>query len=366
MKSKSKAIFIITFAMALNLVLFQNCGAPEVAFEALKPNTITETPLGGEGSDGGPIGGGSEEPSAGNPGDSGNPGDGSNPGGGDNPATKLIAEDLGIQRSDSKQLDIIWVIDNSGSMSEEAAHVRANYEKFVNSLSNDGLIKSALISRRGNSGTNVMLPAGLDPNLHIQIDYGVGSRDGMCIMQSSLFTEQEIDGATTDASAVCRTAPELSLNGFLRESSQKIVIFVTDDNEGLTYPEFFLSIFRAKYPDQNPIVYSYVAISKQDSPCRASVGTRYMDLTNMTKGKIYNICETDWTQNFSDMTNHVIESVQNSFSLKYNNITEILEVKVDDRVIDPAYYNVKNGLLTIDKSQILDSSARIKVKYTIP
>ena len=42
--------------------------------------------------------------------------------------TKVAYQALGQPR-----LDVTWVIDNSGSMTEEAAHVRANFQSFISS-----------------------------------------------------------------------------------------------------------------------------------------------------------------------------------------------------------------------------------------
>ena len=97
--------------------------------------------------------------------------------------TKIIHLD-----NNDQKLDMVWVIDNSGSMSEEAEQVRINFERFSNSLENKGDFKLALISKTEGSNSSPIMgrfrPVGLpyvelSQNMknkgHIQIDYPVGS-----------------------------------------------------------------------------------------------------------------------------------------------------------------------------------------------
>src|SRR5690606_32865918 len=93
--------------------------------------------------------------------------------GGDCAATGAEAE---VER---EAADIIWVIDNSCSMAEEAAAVQANMNRFAMELLDNGIdVHLVLIS-----STNVVMPMecmGFDPDCWLY-NAMLGSEFGVCI-----------------------------------------------------------------------------------------------------------------------------------------------------------------------------------------
>ncbi|NJL24733.1 MAG: hypothetical protein HC902_05900 [Calothrix sp. SM1_5_4] len=104
-----------------------------------------------------------------------------------------VSQDLGGRQI--KPLDIVWIVDNSGSMSAEAAHVRSNLTQFVNQLSSLSDVKIAVVSRVGSTGTSVGIPQIPIPSL--QVNQTVESTDALRILQSAICP------ATAPAGSAC-------------------------------------------------------------------------------------------------------------------------------------------------------------------
>ena len=276
-----------------------------------------------------------------------------------------VTEAFDINKSSSRKVDIIWIIDNSGSMTAEAAHVRANYLEFTNGLIGQADIKSVLISDEGTDGNKVRMPDELRGDSHMQVDRYVHSRDAMCIAQATLFTQQEHLDKTSSGGCAERfghATPTLGLMEFLRPTSQKVFIFVTDDNEGFTTSNSFLNDFRSTF-NQDPLVYGFIGLGAQ-SPCQARTGNVYKDAVQATGGAFYNICDTDWSQHFAQLTNHVSQSVKSTFSLSFPDIeNDDITVTVDGRVLDASEYTLDSGLLRIDETVLLNATGQVVVTY---
>lgn len=281
--------------------------------------------------------------------------------------TGTVTENFGVNVVDTRKLDIVWVIDNSGSMGQEVAHVRNNYETFVRSVQGYADIKTALISDSVGGGHShpLSLPTGLDPDKHMQIDFFVSSWNPMCLTQNAFMAQgpylncasHHYDHELAEQKLHGQLAP------FFRQESQKIFVFVTDDNEDTTNKTTFLNSFQTTY-GQSPIVYSFVALGASQSPCQADEGTRYQGLSQETEGAVFNICTADWTNHFEQMTDHISTVTDSTFSLRHADVLEILKVTVDGAELSRLHYSLQNGLLTIDEAFLFKDS-EIHIQYKV-
>lgn len=214
-----------------------------------------------------------------------------------------------IGGTSSKPLDIVWVIDNSGSMDAEAAHVRNNFNQFINSVKSAADIRVALISKSGTTGTAVSLP--VTGSAYLQINQTVGSTDGLSLTAAALCPASGGGAACSDG-RLKTGAIRGALRGFLRADTHKVFVFVTDDNSTNYSRTDFMKVFTEVYPTDSAIVYGFVGANAAASPCIARVGSVYVDLANNTGGSVYNICDTDWTSTFSTLATSVINLASGS------------------------------------------------------
>ncbi len=310
MKKVKLSIFLL-FLSSL-IIPFQNC-AQDVAFETAKSESLGST---GDIDTQPPSGGTDPLP----------PGEPMPP---TYPGYKVVTENFETSIKKNGKIDLIWVIDNSGSMFGEAQIVRNNLASFLDYSASFTDLKFALISRIGNNGTEVSLPGNLlnDPN-YMQLNTRIYSTDGP---QKVIDALNKNDGGLKD---------------FLRTDSTKVYIFVTDDMSILS-SHSFLSAASDHFPNSASKVFGFIGF-QLDSPCKARTGTQYIDMSEATGGKVYNICDADWSSHFADLGNHVAYSANNSFKLNTDKVEKVMAVEVNGVTIDSSLYKVVKNTVTIN------------------
>jgi hypothetical protein len=200
--------------------------------------------------------------------------------------------------------DIIWVIDNSGSMTLEIQIVEDKLNEFVDRIGSWGIdYRIVMISRKGNGDNSVCVGAPLsDGNCgsaerFLAVDLDVDSEEGL---------ERLIDGYN-------------DYKGFLRDNSYKSFVAVTDDESDrstdwfldriTSYPEFASTPFMPMGFVFHSIV-SYGDNGDKGCDTGAKQGDRYLALTNMTGGVKAPVCEDDWEPIFAALENAVVSGSQ--------------------------------------------------------
>jgi hypothetical protein len=257
-------------------------------------------------------------------------------------------------------VDLVWVIDNSGSMNEEAAHVRSNFQAFISYIASRAALRLALISNPGTTGTAVSLPI-MSASM-MQINQSVNSRDGTALLASALCD-------TVNPPAACQSVKGgASIRGklvnFLRPDSKKVFVFVTDDESDLSSTQF-MDIVKATLPNQSVTISGFVALSREESPCLANPGQVYKDLAQATAGNIYNICSPDWAPAFGKLAEEVIRSVTKAISVPANvSSAVILAVYLDKVELTSSQYKFTSEGLVLDPSLTAGKKAAVlKIVY---
>ena len=196
-------------------------------------------------------------------------------------------------------IDILWVIDRSGSMNRYNAELLAGIEAML------GALPTA-------DWRLVMINA--DP------DYAVNS---------TIFPLVPGDDAADAAAMLATLSPAYKEEGFnsvyeyitnnpysstwLRPDAGLLVVFVSDEEEqsDVEYPTVanFMtwyqmqrmgSVFMARVVNQDPLtsLCSY-------PPSIIDVGNRYMDATSLLGGTIVDICDEDWAPGVTDATQSI-------------------------------------------------------------
>jgi hypothetical protein len=271
-----------------------------------------------------------------------------------------------------KPLDIVWVIDNSGSMGEEAAHVRTNLAAFLGVVQTGTALRMALISAKGNSGTNVSIPAGaeLNPNF-LHIEKTVGSTDPVQIAASALCPSQpSATSKCKDSKITSYTDVRSKLLNFLRPDSKKVFVFVTDDESNLPAATF-ISVFKEAFPGETPTTFGFVGLGAS-SPCQARAGTVYKSLADLTGGAVFNICDASWTSRFATLAENVVKLASDEIKLpaavlEAFSTGKILTVEVGGRLMHAAQYVIENGIIKFDPEAVAGiESAQVRITYSLP
>lgn len=298
----------------------------------------------------------------------------------------------------SKVVDMIWVIDNSASMTKGADNVRKNVEAFARTIEAGSDLRIALISKKDEFelDTQVQLPDSLR-NFGHQVDFLVHSYNPMLVAAAATCT-----AADSQRDSFCKTVaanPRYesvvgSLQEFLRPESQKVFIFVTDDDSSYQYgtqvqfdssnrggyeterrslvenqdyisKETFQKRVRAAYGENASFkVFGFLALPGAKT-CQFRVSQTYMSLVESTGGQYYDICSSDWSRSFSALSQEVFDYINNEYSLVNVGAVRIVGVTLNGRsLLAGRDYSVVGARVTLEKSLVQDQgNYQVEVSY---
>jgi hypothetical protein len=192
-----------------------------------------------------------------------------------------------------RPVDILWVIDNSGSMDEEEARVQDNMNGFAASIAASGVDYHVIVIT-DTSHISVPPPLGGSPEL-LQVNQNIDSHDAL---------ERTV---TTYG----------SYQSFLRASSIKHIVTVTDDESDWSQATFEGQLALLTAPGFGT-EWKLHAVVAEDPPwdfmshcfqLAAAVGDTYMDLQQDHGGLFYSLCDTDWSPLFTTLSQTVVQDL---------------------------------------------------------
>ena len=186
-------------------------------------------------------------------------------------------------------VDVVWILDNSGSMSEDAALVQNNLNSFASTIEGAGIdVHVVLITAAGFA--EVPAPLGTDPNRFLRVNADVQSHNSF---QRLLDTYSE-------------------WGSFLRPASTLNFIVTTDDSSDMDADDFrsqMLSTIRRDYrfhaiaspPGSGGGTFPGFGCSGDYGDAQGN-GDEYWDVAHATGGTTHSICENDWSTLFADLS----------------------------------------------------------------
>jgi hypothetical protein len=191
------------------------------------------------------------------------------------------------------KLDILFWIDTSGSMTEEAKWLTQNLQGFADFIAKKGIDYNLMIMGTGLGlcSPKCFAPA---PN-HFWNKVAVSSTNGPTKFLSSYSTYE----------------------AFLRDDAKKNIVAVTDDNSSMTAENFTLNLL-AKPKFKDGFVHHSIVAFNEDAQgnllpgmCNtgASLGTVYLKLTQNTGGSRFKVCEQNWAPMFEKLAANVAKTV---------------------------------------------------------
>lgn len=230
---------------------------------------------------------------------------------------------------ESRPVDFIMAVDNSGSMSDTVALIEQNLVDFTNRLLTSGVdFHLTMVARQGNRSTSVCIPQPLagpdctDGPRFLHLDESI----------SSTSAYKDLIDCYDDC------GDGRGFNSVLREGSLRQVIVVSDDNARMRWNEF-RNEFQARIGD----FILHGVIGTRDDDCVAEVGERYLEGIAETQGESLHICDEDWGQVIDVLLEATLERLQVRFSLSQEPILATLQVFVQTEMgemqLDPMNWN---------------------------
>jgi hypothetical protein len=193
--------------------------------------------------------------------------------------------------------DVIIIVDNSGSMSQEAAEVREHLNGFSQQIIASGVdVRVVLISSYPGNGHGICIDPPLgsggcpamdnNPPLFTHLDVRVGSRNGLTLLMDN------------HASWAPVIRPEASLH----------IMMVSDDDSNID-AQTFDDAFKALDPSYADYKLHGI-VCLQNCPEAARIGEVYIELGAMTDGVLGDLCDQDFQPIFDLLATEVIAGSQ--------------------------------------------------------
>ncbi|MCA9584885.1 MAG: hypothetical protein KC657_05975 [Myxococcales bacterium] len=209
-------------------------------------------------------------------------------------------------------VDVIVSVDQSGSMSDDIANVKANINKLSDFLQKTGLdYRVVMIGTPGTGSYDICVPPPLggpsctsNGNTFRVVNRNVQSSDTLSIIISTL---QQTSGA-------------MEWKSFLRPSALKIFIPITDDNSYIKATAFDPDLLTkgqglfGSATDRRYVFYPITgaAAFPSESTCGSNAvnnGKEYLELAKLTKGRWFPICLKDFAPVFEEIARNVAVTV---------------------------------------------------------
>jgi hypothetical protein len=308
------------------------------------------------------------------------------------------------------QIDILWVVDNSGSMDPLQTNLNTNFNSFMSDFMHKGydfhLAVTSSDSYRGGATfkNNPALARFSDGVMQHSNIFNILSTTlnpvGTFVNNATLGSNGSGDERVFSSMREALRQPANA--DFLRPKSFLAVIILSDEddfsdpnrpeysyysstgiadhsytNPGLepvsTYRDFLDNLTASP---ANARRYAVNAITVMDAACRQQhaaqssstiIGKRYMELANMTNGALGSVCDSSFANSLADIQQRIIE-LQSQFYLGNQPVVSTIKIIVDG-VLIPAdvnngwTYDPTNNSITFHGSGIPAPGASISVEF---
>lgn len=280
--------------------------------------------------------------------------------------------------------DILWVIDNSGSMSEEQENLGNGIDQFFDSLNAAALDFRLAVTTTDGSSCEELLTLPDDASANFISPTTPNGKDQWGD-DSDGIARPGTSGSPTETGFYC--ADKVDLTGFDREAAPNIVVFVSDEPENETVFERFPSGADASYSVRDFNTYkqafvdsgaTYFSISGPSTVVRstfsdpspastpnsscsgdggtASGGTHFSEIAAITGGSSASICapSTAWSVMYEQII-QTATGLASSFKLDFPPQPGSIIVKVNGVAVsrDTAHINGFDVLYGSDDASIV-------------
>ncbi|WP_413557123.1 vWA domain-containing protein [Bdellovibrio sp. HCB209] len=292
-----------------------------------------------------------------------------------------------------KAIDMVWVIDNSASMTKNVNLVKQNFSAFVKSLGSQVDINVALISRADALSYNTEIRLSDYSSAGVQIPFLVHSYNPMLVAAASTCPK-----SPSASDAFCQAVKGNSrydrvygsLNSFFRSGSQKVFVFVSDDDsanlamgakstiqfdkssdpkgasidivsvssltENVDYitPAAFTARMKTAFGSSGSFKsFGFIAYDSKTSPCLARPSNNYKSLIESSGGGHFNICNTNWDSAFTNLTSRVINYAAATYTVSDSNFHSIDVVELNKQALKLGTdYTVNGNVVTLSSALV--------------
>ena len=268
-----------------------------------------------------------------------------------------LIEEIYVQE-EVTDVDILFVVDNSGSMSGNQTQLAQNIETFMNVFITSGIHYNIGFITTDDSGAvgPVVDPTSSDPVTEIQnIINNIGTAGSP--------TEKGIEYAYEATQSGNDFGPGST---FWRYDAKLIIIFISDEDDFGSVTPATMSSYMIAVKGSYDYAIAHAVAGDYPGGCTAnggaSEGYNYYSLVNMLGGTFLSICQDDWGTPLETLANDSI--LKSKFALNKYPIEETITVKVNGNIQNTGcYYDSSTNAIVFEQNNIPSPTSTIYISY---
>lgn len=282
------------------------------------------------------------------------------------PIVTLIDKEESFTQNTKKNgdLDILWVIDDSGSMGDEQDALAYNFDAFISEfLKKDVDFQMAITTTDGTTGRNgkqignykLLNSVEAKKNPYVFTNH---FKKWVKVGTQGSGREQ---GLKTSSAFLDRYQSE-----FIRKDAYFIVVVLSDEeDQSEEKVQKYVDRLQASKNNKGMIkVYSIVTKKIVQGKQWETIGKRYLEATNTTGGKSADIHE-EFHSILQDMGGSILNLVDN-FALAQSPYQNKIQVLVDGQIVSSGFsFDTQARVLKFDQNNIPREGAKITVRYQV-
>ena len=280
---------------------------------------------------------------------------------------RAATEDVFEQGEGAPPVDVLWIVDDSGTMSEEQELLAGNFSAFA-----EVLLRSDADFHVGVTTTDIDAEAGALVGEYLTADT-VDIEATFAAQAADLGISGSRDEQPLEAARMALTDPVASdaNAGFLREGADLQVVVVTDeDDHSREDVSVYLSALDTVKGDA-PWALSAIAGNAPDgchsAVADAQVATRVLDAVEQSGGTFASICATDFSPIMTSLA-LTASRLSDTFYLSRMPVLSTLEVRVDDvlikeRATDGWQYDAGDNAVVFDGYAVPRAGQHVTLTY---
>ena len=263
----------------------------------------------------------------------------------------------------SGDVDILWVIDDSGSMADEQDALGKNFQSFINQfLEKDIDFRMAITTTDGTSTRNGKM-VGDSTKLT-----SAAAKANKATFISNFTKWVKVGTSGSGAEMGLKTSVSFTdryASSFLRENAYLVVVYLSDeeDQSEKKVSEYLTKLQALKTNKGMVKAYSIVTVKNYGNQWE-TLGNRYMEVSNATAGTISDI-KKDFSSTLLDMGGKIL-NLMDSFALNESPYQDQVEVFVNSTKVSTGYvFNAAQRNIKFAASAVPAEGSKVEVRYKV-
>ena len=278
---------------------------------------------------------------------------------------RKVTEEFTQAKEEQTKVDILWVIDDSGSMGDEQDALAYNFDVFINNfLKKDVDFKMAITTTDATQGH-----IGKDHNnstFHLTSEWANKNQNHFMHKFEELI-KVGVKGSGREKGLLTMEAFLNSSTGksFLREDAYLMVVHVSDEQEQSSRDSNYYVKYLHSLKKQAGLVKVYSIVNTKKTSMRwETLGTKYTEVSEKTNGTSTHIKE-DFHGTLSDIGNSIVD-LASSFALAQRPKTSDSIVVLVNGVESSSWsYDSVSNSIKFNDGSVPEAGSEIKISFNV-